>query len=82
MIWREGKTMAGLGKRHLMDGLHVSDSSVNHSVGLEGGRLCIPSCSWGLSGLWLLRIELADSAEENHLLQFLTAQLICSAKVF
>lgn len=67
---------------YLTDGHHVSDSSGPFS-GLGGGAVFRnPFRSWGLSGLWLLRIELADTAEEKCFLQFLPEHLICSAKVF
>lgn len=71
--------MAGVGKRHLTDGPHVSDSSVNHH-GL--GRREYPAPLSQLRPGWALAVsrEPAHSAEEKHLLQWLTAQLICSAK--
>ena len=65
-----------------MDRHRGLDSSVDHSAGLEGGSVPHPFLQLGLSGLWLLRIGLADTAEETRFLQVLTVQLICSTKGF
>lgn len=71
--------MAGLGKRHLTDG-RMSQIPLSTTSGL-GRREC-PAPLSQLRLCWALAIwrELAHSAEENHLLRWFTAQLICSAK--